>query len=293
MGTDERPVVFGCNGNLLLGIASIPIRSHRRGVVIVVGGPQYRAGSHRQYTLLSRWLAREAIASFRFDYHGIGDSEGEAALGVDGISDDIRCAIDVFLKEAPQVKEVALWGLCGAASASALYAASDSRVAGIVMLNPWVRTEQGLAKAHLRHHYLERLTNRKFWRRLIRREVDLFASLRAFLITVRGAIRGRLALNEGVDESQQATTQELSRALPDRVLDALLRAELPVLIVLSGDADLTANEFRQVARSRRWRRWLKSPRVLRREISGSNHTFAKEDWRNQVAGLTARWVKDA
>ena len=47
-----------------------------RGVLIVTGGPQYRAGSHRQFVLLARFLAARGMAVLRFDYRGMGDSEG-------------------------------------------------------------------------------------------------------------------------------------------------------------------------------------------------------------------------
>jgi alpha/beta superfamily hydrolase len=45
-------------------------------VLVIVGGPQYRAGSHRQFTLLARSLAEQGFAVLRFDYRGMGDSTG-------------------------------------------------------------------------------------------------------------------------------------------------------------------------------------------------------------------------
>ncbi len=290
---DEHPVVFRCENQLLIGIVAAPPQPHKRGLVVLVGGPQYRAGSHRQFTLLCRHLAGEGIASFRFDYHGLGDSEGPPALGVDGLSSDLRCAIDVFLKEAPQVEEVLLWGLCGAASAAALYAPSDRRVTGIVMLNPWVRTEQGRATAQLRYYYLDRLRDPALWHRLLRGEVEMVKSLRDFANNIFKAAGLRTASPAIPQESTEAADSEHSESLPDRVLDALSRAKVRVLVILSG-ADLTANEFRQVASgSRRWRRLMASPRVTCREIPEANHTFARADWRQQVAEWTAECVKAA
>ena len=43
-----------------------------RGMLIVVGGPQYRAGSHRQFTLLARDVAATGVPTMRFDYRGMG-----------------------------------------------------------------------------------------------------------------------------------------------------------------------------------------------------------------------------
>jgi len=292
----ERPLLFSCEGASLLGILAAPaqVPPYSRGVVIVVGGPQYRVGSHRQFTLLCRHLASEGIASLRFDYHGLGDSEGPPALGVDGAYADIRSAIDVFLREAPQVREVVLWGLCGAASAAALYAPDDVRVTGIVMLNPWVRTEQGRARAQLRHYYLDRLMTLDVWRRLLSGKFKLGAALKSFFADVRdatGAGSAPVEPTHGVGVSTGNSEDRTSRSLPDRVLDALSRFSGRVLIILSTN-DLTANEFREVTRaSRRWRNLLSSARITCHDLVGANHTFSRTDWRDQVEEWTTRWVK--
>lgn len=287
---NERAITFPSAGCRLLGIVAAPADRDPApvGVVIVVGGPQYRAGSHRQFTLLARALAQQGIASLRFDYHGIGDSEGPPALGVEGIEEDIRSAVDLLMREVPTLAGVALWGLCGGASASALYAPSDERVAGLAMLNPWVRTEQGRARAQLRHYYLDRVTDWRFWGRMLRGDVAVASSIRSFAGQVRGALLGGGAAAPSDAGERWA---EPPPSLPDRMLDTLQQTRLPALVVLSGDKDLTANEFRELRRgSEAWRSWLASAQVRAAEIEGSNHTFARADWRAEVERLTAEWV---
>ena len=143
MDIEERVVTFDCQGDSLYGVMHLPETPGTRAVLVVVGGPQYRAGSHRQFTLLARSLAMNGVAAMRFDYRGMGDSEGaERAFG--DVQDDIAAAIDAFMAAAPGVREIVLWGLCDGASAAMMYAPLDARVSGVVLLNPWIRTPDSI-----------------------------------------------------------------------------------------------------------------------------------------------------
>jgi exosortase A-associated hydrolase 1 len=271
---NEEALVFACGSESLVGVLARPAAPAARGVLIVVGGPQYRAGSHRQFTLLARELAGSGIASLRFDYRGMGDSSG-APRSFEAVDEDIGCAVERLLDAVPELREVVIWGLCDAASAALFYAHRDARVRGVVLLNPWVRTEQGIAQAHLRHYYGHRLLDRSFWHKLVSGRLDVrtaFASLRKFLVDA-------------------AAPREEAGTLPERMEEGLRRFRGRVLLILSGK-DLTADEFRGVvSRSERWRRLLAEARVTRRELAEANHTFSRRQWRDQVARWTADWVK--
>ena len=56
----EQAVTFKCNNDSLLGIVH-HASNNNLAVLIVVGGPQYRAGSHRQFVQLSRFLAKNGV----------------------------------------------------------------------------------------------------------------------------------------------------------------------------------------------------------------------------------------
>ena len=131
----EEPAVFECEGCRLVGIVTQPASPIDIGVVIIVGGPQYRAGSHRQFTLLARYLADHHIASIRFDYRGMGDSEGQPQ-DFNEIGPDIQAAINTLLAWSGAIERIALWGLCDAATASASYTHKDARVEQLILLNP-------------------------------------------------------------------------------------------------------------------------------------------------------------
>ena len=165
MTPESRALSFACGGHWLYAVLDVPAAPKRRGVLFVVGGPQYRVGSHRQFACQQGKLAKDGCAAMRFDYRGMGDSEGEMR-DFETVGDDLHAAIDAFFAAVPDLQEVVLWGLCDAASAAVLYAGGDARVAGLALLNPWVRTDAGQARATLRHYYRARLLDPGLWRKL-------------------------------------------------------------------------------------------------------------------------------
>ena len=194
MNYTESPVVFEVAGEYALGLLAEPEMSCDRGVLIVVGGPQYRAGSHRQFVLLARRLAAQGHSVFRFDCRGMGDSRG-AMRSFEAFPEDIGAAIDVFFSRCPSLRRCVLWGLCDAASAILMYQQSeeDPRVDGVVLLNPWVRSETGLAQTQVKHYYGQRLRQREFWLRLLTGKMHVMDSLGGFLRSLWTATRRPVA----------------------------------------------------------------------------------------------------
>jgi exosortase A-associated hydrolase 1 len=263
---------FDCAGDRLYGVASIPAAPSTRGVVIVVGGPQYRAGSHRQFTLLARALAEQGVAALRFDVRGMGDSEGTVRPFED-VGADLDAAITAFMAQVPALREVVLWGLCDGASAAALYAHRDARVTGLALLNPWVRTEAGAASATIKHYYRARLFDKAFWQKLASGKFDAAASLRSAFGLAKTAVTAAPA------------------ALPDQVYQGLAGFHGKLLVMLSG-ADLTAQEFSDAsAATDAWRKLMAQPRVTRHTLPGADHTCSRRDWQDQVAAWTADWLR--
>ncbi len=150
--SDERALLLESGERRLVGVLHPATATATVGVVIVVGGPQYRVGSHRQFVSLARALARAGIPALRFDYEGMGDSPGPQR-SFEEVDEDLRAAVDTLFAQSPGLRSVVLWGLCDAASAALMYAPADPRVAGLVLLNPWVRTEAGLAQSYLENYY--------------------------------------------------------------------------------------------------------------------------------------------
>jgi exosortase A-associated hydrolase 1 len=277
----EQASVFECEGDRLIGIAAQPPQPAATGVVIIVGGPQYRAGSHRQFTLLARQLAEHGIASFRFDYRGMGDSEG-AMRNFEAIDADIKAAIDTFMAHVPAIRQVVLWGLCDAASAALYYGHTDPRVKSMILLNPWVHTEAGAARARLKHYYLARLLSRAFWAKLLSGKVRIGASLGDVAHSARHA---------GAPGNNTAATslpdpRHGSPGYIDRMLKGLKLFKGKAQLILSGN-DLTAQEFKAIASTDKgWKKAVSDRMPPPHEIKGATHTFSSRVWRNEIERIT-------
>lgn len=279
----EHPLVFDCAGERLIGIVTQPEQAADNGIVIVVGGPQYRAGSHRQFTLLARQLAEQGIVSIRFDYRGMGDSEG-GPRNFEVIDADIRAAVDALMKQVPKLRAVTLWGLCDAASAALYYGHADARVNRLVLLNPWVHSEAGAARVRLKHYYLSRLLSKSFWLKLLSGKVKVGASVGNLAQSARQA--------SGEADTRVALTDPRhgGPGYIDRMLDGLKRFGGEVQIILSGQ-DLTAQEFVELTRNDKgWRKACRNQRIAFTPLKEANHTFSTHTWRDQVGVWTGQWI---
>jgi exosortase A-associated hydrolase 1 len=275
MSVRETALQFACEGESLLGIVSHPAgRPASIGMVIVVGGPQYRIGSHRQFVLLARALAAAGHAVLRFDCRGMGDSSG-AAPGFNAIDADIGAAIGALQTACPMVQKVALWGLCDGASAALLYAqrTGDRRLAGLGLANPWMHTEQAEAHAIVHTYYRQRLLDGAFWRKVARGGVNPVRKLREFLRHRRDARRASSAGDATVG-----------------MREALDEIQLPLLLLLC-TRDATAQAFlAQLALGDS--RLLAKPHVRRADFAEADHTFSSGKWRREVENATIVWLKE-
>lgn len=285
---NEQAIAFPCEGSTLIGIYH-PAQDGeaRRGVVMIVAAaPQYRVGGHRQAVIWARALAAAGYPVLRFDHRGVGDSDGEFR-GYEHMDEDIAAAVDELHRRCPSLQGTVLWGECNAASAAVFYGYRDNRVGGMVLLNPWVRTQAGQAQAVLRHYYWDRLRQPSFWRKVFSLKLNVADSVRSALVLLRTVRRSKKT-----DGQQLGAPEALDRSapLPDRMLTGLDRFRGPVMIVMSG-RDLIAREFDDlIGESDAWRATLAAMPTTRFDMPDADHTFSSKEQRNQVRDWSLGWL---
>lgn len=175
-GVTEQAQLFGPRRSLV-GIVTDPpsgVGGDRPTIVILNSGIVHRVGANRMSVPLARALAAAGHTVVRFDLSGLGDSEPrpDALTPVEAGMTDLREVLD-SLEEARGIRRVVLAGLCAGADLTVLYASTDARVVGAVLLDPSMpRTPR-----HRWLHYRRRLLSGRSWLNLVRGRNPLLRSL--------------------------------------------------------------------------------------------------------------------
>lgn len=255
-GWSEEPAEFGSG---LFGIACGPPRPDAGAptVLFVSTGMTVRSGWGRQATRLARGLAREGIASLRFDLRGVGDSVERAdhvqPLYAADCADDVRLAVEHVSRRGAGL--IVLVGTCSGAYAAFRALCREPRVGGALLVNlycfdwdPDLSVDAVLRQTHgSASDYAALLRHGSTWRRLLGGEVHVRAiaaalarragpALRRWFRLVRDGLGGasparriarlrargaevRLLYSEG-DPGLAALRRHLGRS-PERVARAL------------------------------------------------------------------------
>lgn len=282
MNFTEQALVFNCADDELLGIVTLPEAPKAIGVLIVVGGPQYRVGSHRQFLKLARRLGQSGYPVMRFDFRGMGDSSG-ALRDFEAVNEDVASAINVFQRQCPTVDHFVLLGLCDGASASLLYwdSSTDARLGGLALLNPWVRSETTQARVQLKHYYGQRLLEGEFWRKLFAGRINLGRALGGFAKSWQSA-----------RQCGDQAAIENGRSFQQKMAEALATFNAPILVMLS-ENDYTAKEFLEIARADPvLSDALDKKTVTQTFVAAADHTFSSAESQQKAEQIILHWLEN-
>jgi exosortase A-associated hydrolase 1 len=277
MPFEERVVMLGAAGSTLLGIAHVPHEGNGGGVLIVPGAPQYRVGPHRLFVDLARHLAGHGYTVLRMDRRGYGDNDAPPA-SFEESGPEVAAGVEVLAGLGVVGKPVHVLGLCDGASAALLHATGLTDVGGIILLNPWARTESGEARALLGSYYLPRMLR---WRRWVA-AVTSVARFRGALTGLANALVDRVRAGRTDDGTQPA------------FIDLMLRNWITFpgqsLVVLSG-RDRTAAVFEDmIDRTVSWPVLARSTDVSVVHQKEADHTFTSRHQKMLLAETILDWL---
>ena len=281
-GWNEEPARFGSG---LFGIMCRPDRPDAGAptVVFVSTGMTVRSGWGRQATRLARSLARDGIASLRFDLRGIGDSDERAdrasPLYRAEAADDVRLGVEHIARDSKG--PIVVVGTCSGAYAAFQALCREPRVAGALLVNlycfdwdPDQSIDAMLRQTHGRVcDYAAMLRHGSTWRRLLGGEVHVRAIALALARRIGPALRRRF---------RRLVREGLGTSVRRRIVRLRARGAEIRLLYSADDPGLAALR-RHVGRSpERAARTLGAPVEI---IPGIDHNLSTPDAQDRLASL--------
>lgn len=243
--SDETPMFFDAAGDALFGVLTRPTGAPLGvGLVSAAGGMRGTSmGRNRLMIRLCRQAARRGFHAFRFDYHGVGESGGPT----EGFT--MESPYDADLDGAARTLESlgidrhVYAGVCFGARTVMSLAQSRPGVAGVALVEPWVRDSgrQGRKLTRYKNTQLMRMAFRPWvLAGLFKREQRQFYTKFA---------RAKLHAMRTHDDSKEAA--DLSW-VSDRFLlplEELIERGIPILFVY-GTGSESYREFRRAQSGR-------------------------------------------
>jgi predicted alpha/beta hydrolase len=246
-------------GHLLRGVLHEPEPPVARGVCILLLSPgiKGRVGPHRLYLKLAARLVPMGFHVLRFDYHGLGDSEGE--LSERALADmynsiqagryvgDTIAAMD-WMQKTFGIRRFVGSGLCGGSISALVTAESDTRIECLLGIGlptvleggpeNWARilTQQQIES--LRGSYVRKVLDPKSWGRLVSGKSDYKVIWRV----MRGWMTGRKKAAASAPPAK-ADTDSTNPRFAAAFL-AMLNSRRPMLLLFSG-ADRLHGQFQE------------------------------------------------
>jgi pimeloyl-ACP methyl ester carboxylesterase len=280
MKLSEQVVTIGSRKSLVgIFTQAVGLAAPADGVTVVIlnTGIIHRVGHHRMYVTFSRALASAGYNVLRFDFSGIGDSGNreDSLPPLESCLADIKDSLD-WLEVTKDAKRVILVGLCSGADYGVVYAHSDPRVVGLVLLDPSIPP-----------------TRRYFRDYLGRRAL----SLRSWFNVAFGASRVRRMLIERVvgmlakdwEPRYPTLSHPQQRLQLERLYQAAVDGEVMFLVVLTSGGRQTYPEqlleaFPNVA-------FLKQLRL--EFFNDCDHKFTPQASRARLLKLIGDWLHEA
>jgi len=293
----ESALNFGPAGRLV-GVLTRPDEASETpgnppAVIFLNAGILHHVGPNRIHVRLARLLAAQGTTSLRLDFPGVGDS---ATLGtelslVEEAQEAVQCALG-YLEDRGVARRFIIFGLCSGADAAFRTACLDSRVVGLVLVDP---THLFPTRRTWALRILRAARRPGPWMRLVSGRYGIFRRLRSHLGRRTDSQGSRLSGSAGTaseGESPRGGTSRIltseARDLASEGLAGLIARGVRICHVITGDQQALYNYRTQLLDAFPE---LDLNRVARLELfPDSQHTFPREADRQELERVVAEWV---
>lgn len=276
-------------------------------VVLMSPGAKMRVGPGRLYLPLTDLLTARGHLVLRFDFFGLGDSEGELPeamladvynqIEVGRFVDDGLAALR-WMRETHGCQRFVVGGLCGGAITALLTAAQDPSVDGLLSIGMTVtlasdaaRPAASMTQAEMalrRNEYLKRLWSPRAWQRFLTMKSPYGIVFRALLPRT---FRRRTATSD-TDAATALTAEQLATVNPlfPKAFFAFLERGGRALM-LFGEKDRFLAEYRGKFAAPHARRLAGvASRIDKHVIPGANHELSHPEFRREMLAACERWL---
>lgn len=302
-----RPVAFrNRRGDLLQGILHAPDPSTARGVCVLLLSPgvKGRVGPHRLYLKIAASLVPLGFHVLRFDFHGLGDSEGE--LTEQQLADVynqvhggryVNDTIDAlnWLQSTSGISRFVGSGLCGGSITALMAAEVDRRIECLLGIGlptileggpeNWARYVSASQASALRTGYLRKLADPKSLLRFLTGKSSYKAIGRVFRVLVSDDTEDNVSRNRDSGSTPDSTNPRFAGAFL-----AMLESNRPMLLVFSENDRLRlqfAEHFERPHAARiQTQRHLYDVRV----IPNANHVLSDRESVRELTRIADSWL---
>jgi len=307
MNSQQIPITFkNSNGLNLFGILHLPeLVSREEAIILLSPGIKNRVAPHRLYVKMANAYVDKGFPTLRFDYYGLGDSEGEidqtftadlyGSIETGRYVDDTICAMN-WLKSEHGIKKFILGGLCGGAITGLLTSVKDTRVVAIlglalpiVLSSSNVVYDEFLTTPELkrkRSFYIKKLMTFEAWRSWVR-----FLTFKSdYKLIFRSLFISKLKIKEYESEGkQEVKTQSIINPHFMPAFKKAIALQRKFLIIFA-EADRHYWQFSENLIKTNLVDFDSQPNIDLHVIKNANHIFSFKNWQKELLEISENWL---
>ncbi|MBT3049234.1 MAG: alpha/beta hydrolase [Candidatus Thiodiazotropha sp.] len=292
------------NGELLFVITHVPNQVEQKDAVILLLSPgvKMRVAPHRLYNKMADEFVNQGYVVARFDFSGLGDSEGE--IEEDLLADfyntvqfgryvnDTVDAMD-WAERKYKKNRFILAGLCGGAITGLLAGQVDERVEALLSLNiPVILDGSNQDKTkyltegqldRLKKNYLKRLFDLKSWLRLLTFKSD-------YKLLFKSLIR-KNKKRDSEKQQDNAVDSNVNPLFEPAFMDWIDRSK-KMLLIFSGSDRLTWEYNEKFATPNKDKLDAINGGFEVHVVDEANHIFSYKSWYEEMMKLSLQWLKN-